>query len=80
MHAEFLEDIEEGRLEEHQVERYLNERVLDSAQREFLTKLGLSVVDVLNGRYQMSDREAILAWMTSVNARAGGKVFFPECC
>jgi len=54
--------------------------VLDAGQLQFLKVRCLSVSDVLNGRYPLSDRPAMLTWMRSVNASTGGKVFFPESC
>ena len=78
MHTEFLEDCEEGRLAEHQIDHYLRTHVMTDAQRDFLRVRNLTVTDVLNGRFLITDQAAIETWMRSVNASAGGTVFQPE--
>jgi hypothetical protein len=74
-HSEFLEDCENGNLEEYRIEEYLLRNVLDAQQKTFLHQRNLTIVGVLNGRYTAADEPEVLAWMRSVNERIGSRIF-----
>lgn len=74
-HAEFLEDLDQGRLDESTIEEYLLQNGLTTEQKQFLHTHNLTVSMILNGRYNSSEEPTILSWMRAVNATLGGKLF-----
>lgn len=74
-HYQFVADMKAGLQEEHQITYYIRRYLLTGRHQAYLTNRGLTVEDLLNGRFPIEDSTIVSTIFDVWNMQLGSDVF-----